>query len=42
MEEENAQASAGNSATVTAQTIYSSVVGDGANVTQTIGVPPGN
>ncbi len=31
----------GNSANVTAGTIYSSVVGDRANVTQTIGVPPG-
>lgn len=41
MEGDSVQASAGNSATVTAETIYSSVVGDRANVTQTIGVPPG-
>jgi hypothetical protein len=34
------KAAGGNAATVTAETIYSSVVGDGANVTQTIGVPP--
>jgi hypothetical protein len=32
--------SVGNSGTVTAGTIYSSVIGDGANVTQTIGLPP--
>ncbi len=39
MDEDKADASGGNSATVTAGTIYSSVVGDGANVTQTIGSP---
>ncbi len=39
--ETDAESAAGNSATVTAGTIYSSVVGDRANVTQTIGVPPG-
>ena len=39
MVEETSQASAGNVATVTAGTIYSSVVGDGATVTQTFGGP---
>jgi CHASE3 domain sensor protein len=41
MEEEKTAEAGGNSATVMAGTIYSSVVGDGATVTQTIGVPPG-
>ncbi len=41
MEGEAEAAAGGNSANVTAGTIYSSVVGDRANVTQTIGVPPG-
>jgi hypothetical protein len=40
MAAETPKAAGGNAATVTAETIYSSVVGDGANVTQTIGVPP--
>jgi hypothetical protein len=40
MAAETPQAVGGNAATVTAETIYSSVVGDGANVTQAIGVPP--
>jgi hypothetical protein len=40
MAAETPKPAGGNAATVTAETIYSSVVGDGANVTQTIGVPP--
>ena len=39
MEQNEPEASGGNSATVTAGTIYSSVVGPNANVTQTIGCP---
>ena len=39
MEQNKPEASGGNSATVTAGTIYSSVVGPNATVTQTIGCP---
>ena len=42
MEQNKPDVAGGKSATVTAGTIYSSVVGDGATVTQTFGAAPGN
>ena len=39
MEQNKPEVAGGNSATVTAETIYSSVVGPNATVTQTIGLP---